>query len=219
MALSNNQHFSSRVGLESTSPPKAPKPKLSYAQAVQAKKKVSLVHPDLKQPNQDATDRLQTFQSRIYREAKSSGALLLDLSEVRDTCTDFQSLQIVMEQHPKIFGCQFLSDNQRRYLELYVRPQDDVNDIKNTVSLTHLPFVHPDEIRPGPKKSLAPFGEVIDVGIITEPKLGVFMGSGYAVLGRNPNSPKFHDLSYTVNWCKSEDQIFHCTWNNMPTWC
>ena len=183
MALSNNQHFSSRVGLESTSPPKAPKLKLSYAQAVQAKKKVSLVHQDLKQPDQDATDHLQTSQSRIYREAKSSGALLLDLSEVRDTCTDFQSLQIVMEQHPKIFGCQFLSDNQRRYLELYVRPQDDVNDIKNTgvvfdkknlrvfpcdainssysittVSLTHLPFVNPMRLDPALRRALPPLG-------------------------------------------------------------
>ncbi|KAI8338294.1 hypothetical protein BD560DRAFT_412972, partial [Blakeslea trispora] len=237
MALSDNQHFSLRAELESTSPPKGTKPKLSYAQAVAAKTKVSLVHQDLKLPDQDAPDRLHTFQSRIYREAKSPGALLLDLSEIKDAYTDFQSLEIVIQQHPKIFGCQFLSEGKRRYLELYVRPKDDVNDIKQnevvftkknlkvfpctavtgdytitTVNLSHLPFDHPDEIGAGLKTSLAPFGEVIDVGIVTEPKLGVFMGSDYAVIGRDRKSTEYHELSHT-------DQIFHCTWSNMPTWC
>ncbi|KAI8327019.1 hypothetical protein BD560DRAFT_107435 [Blakeslea trispora] len=44
------------------------------------------------------------------------------------------------------------------------------------------------------------------------------MGSGYAVLGKPQNS-SFLELAHTVSWCESEDQFFHCTWNNMPTWC
>ncbi|KAI8364550.1 hypothetical protein BD560DRAFT_310802, partial [Blakeslea trispora] len=204
---------------------------------------VSLVHHDTVQPDLDDSEQISTVKSRIYRAAKSSNALLLDLTEIRSEYTDFQSLQTVLQQHPKIYGCQFLSDGPKRYLELYIREVDDKNDIINTgvifskkrtrilpcpsidanynittVSLAYLPFIHPDEIGTGLAKSLAPFGEIIDVGITTEPKLGVFMGSGYAVLGKPQNS-SFLELAHTVSWCESEDQFFHCTWNNMPTWC
>ncbi|KAI8087780.1 uncharacterized protein B0P05DRAFT_465462, partial [Gilbertella persicaria] len=146
-------------------------------------------------PHVEAEDQLSTLQSCIYRSAKSPGALLLDLTKIRSEHTDFQSLQIVLEQHPEIDGCQFLSDGPRRYSELYIRPKDNTintavifktKEIRvlprrsgdgdytiTTISLTHLPFVHSEEIGKGSEQSLAPFGKILDVGITTEPKLGI----------------------------------------------
>ncbi|KAI8323631.1 hypothetical protein EDC96DRAFT_453971, partial [Choanephora cucurbitarum] len=139
-------------------------------------------------------------------------------------------------QHPNIFGCQFLNDRSKRYMELYIRKEDDKNDLLHSgvsfsklnlrilpctaldsalqninISLTHLPMVHPSEIVKGLTLRLAPFGTVIDVGITTEPATGVFMGSGYSVLGRNSSGSTYQDLAHTISWCESKEDFFYCT--------
>ncbi|RCH88458.1 hypothetical protein CU098_006114 [Rhizopus stolonifer] len=160
MVLPANQHFSSRI--------------------VAAKKRISLIHKDIQQPHVEAEDQPSTLQPRIYRSAESPGALLLDLTEIRSEYTDFQSLQIVLEQHSKIYGCQFPRDGPRRYLELYIRPKDDENDIINTGVI--LTTKENSSSSLSLEQSLAPFGKIMNVDITTEPKLGIFMGSGYAVI-------------------------------------
>lgn len=67
------------------------------------------------------------------------------------------------------------------------------------------------------------FGEIMDLGITTEPATGFFMGAGYAVLNiqQEVNVAErkiFQALSHQISWCESKE-FFHVTWNNMPTWC
>jgi hypothetical protein len=50
------------------------------------------------------------------------------------------------------------------------------------------------------------------------------MGNGYAILDfYQPDmikeEEKFQNLSHQLSWCESPEEIFHATWNNMPTWC
>ncbi|KAI8048033.1 uncharacterized protein B0P05DRAFT_451237, partial [Gilbertella persicaria] len=98
-----------------------------------------------------------------------------------------------------------VNDGPIRYLEIYVEPHLDVNDLGTNgvefkdsklriipckaiddnwnitnVKLSHLPMLPRSEVLEGLKVSLSPFGQVIDVGIITEPNIGFFMGSSYA---------------------------------------
>ncbi|KAI9478291.1 MAG: hypothetical protein EXX96DRAFT_465948, partial [Benjaminiella poitrasii] len=61
-------------------------------------------------------------------------------------------------------------------------------------------FVYPEKIQEGLKKSLAPFGPIIDVGITTEPTLRIFIGSGYAVIGKNKDNTQFQDLARIISW-------------------
>ncbi|RCH88065.1 hypothetical protein CU098_001883, partial [Rhizopus stolonifer] len=79
------------------------------------------------------------------------------------------------------------------------------------------------EVLDGLKVSLSPFGQVIDVGTITEPNTGFFMGAGYAVVGVPRHSVEgqssYQTLTHTTPWCEDKDEIIHATWNNMPTWC
>jgi hypothetical protein len=68
------------------------------------------------------------------------------------------------------------------------------------------------------------FGEILDIGIITEKATGFFMDTGYAVLDiyQSPDTSmaqKLPELSHQISWRESTTEVFHATWNNMPTWC
>jgi hypothetical protein len=79
-----------------------------------------------------------------------------------------------------------------------------------------------DEVLAGLKQSLTLFGNIIDVGIAAEPNTGLFMGIRYAVLNVEQaanKENKFLELSHQLSWCESESEVFHATWQNMPTWC
>jgi hypothetical protein len=75
-----------------------------------------------------------------------------------------------------------------------------------------------DEVLEGLQKSLAMFGEIVDLGIYTEKASGYFMGTGYAVLNTS-TSQNYVELSHLISWCESDKEFFHATWSNMPTWC
>jgi hypothetical protein len=134
-------------------------------------------------------------------------------------------------------------------LEVYVKPENDTNKLALNglileasklkilpchavddrakvikLSLSHIPMFTRDEVYEGLKKSLPIFGEVLDIGIITEKATGFFMGTGYAVLNifqeeNTPDDQKYAPLSHQISWCESPTEMFHATWNNMPTWC
>ncbi|KAG1046895.1 hypothetical protein G6F43_010639 [Rhizopus delemar] len=118
---------------------------------------------------------------------------------------------ILKEQHPSVHACVPLNDGPRRYLEVYIIPQNDNNDILNqgltfkeanlrihpraslddnakivNLKLNHLPLLPKKDVLSGLQRSLAVFGEIMDIGITTE--------------------------------CETND-FSHATWKNMPTWC
>lgn len=128
---------------------------------------------------------------------------MLDITQVKSEYTDLQYMQELKAQHPNIYACTILRDGLTQYLELYFEKEKDNNDILETgvvfnklklrimpcravkmiiVKLTHLPMLPRESVLEGLKKSLAPFGHLLDVGINTETTTGFFMGAGYAVL-------------------------------------
>ncbi|KAI9309799.1 hypothetical protein BX666DRAFT_1873073 [Dichotomocladium elegans] len=240
MALPNSQHFSRSAESNSASKPKNHS-KRSYAQVVTASKRVSLMHKGIEAPDIDEGTTYSRLQTRVYRSSRTMGALLLSISPVLKDYSELQCMQLVKEQHPEVYGCTIANDGSHRYLEIYIQKDsndlayngvkfpnaklqilpcqaiDDTNTITK-VTLTNLPMLPPTEVLAGLQESLQPFGNLVDIGIVTEPTTGLFMGSGYAVLSTNPTDSTIVPLAHTVMW-QNTDEVFHCTWNNMPTWC
>ncbi|KAI8048588.1 uncharacterized protein B0P05DRAFT_448439, partial [Gilbertella persicaria] len=187
-------------------------------------------------PHPEDSSSLSEVHSRIYRSSRSKNPFLLDTTKVKAQYTDLQCLQEIKVQRPKVHACSFLNNGPTRYLEIYVEFQHDVNylDTKGVefkesklriipCQATDDSWIPRPEVLEGLKVSLSPFGQVIDVGIITKPNTGFFMGSGYAVIGTPRQSGedqiKFQELAHNIRWREEKDEIFHATWNNMSTWC
>ncbi|OBZ81512.1 hypothetical protein A0J61_10439, partial [Choanephora cucurbitarum] len=121
--------------------------------------------------------------------------------------SDLQCIQELGKQHPGVHACSVINDKQLHYLEAYIAKEKDDNDLEtngvffgksNTkvypcrasdvestyidLTLTNLPPLSRIKVLEGLKQSLQPFGQVVDVGINTEPLTGIFLGIGYAVL-------------------------------------
>lgn len=242
MVLPNSQPVTQTAGLQHQRPPYK-----SYANAVKGTQRVSLLHEnEIQPPPSNATNSLNTLQTKIFRPSQNQGALLFDISHCRKQYTDQQALVLLATQHPNALSCVLLNDGPRRYLEMYIRPDSDDNDIMNngvvfedcalrvlpckalsddskvvTVKLSHLPLcLTRQEVYEGLKQSLAPYGAILDVGIYTEPASKLFMGTGYVVLDTNTTEGMtISNLQHVIPWMESDKIVFHATWNNMPTWC
>ncbi|KAG1153225.1 hypothetical protein G6F37_010550 [Rhizopus arrhizus] len=102
-------------------------------------------------------------------------------------------LLVKKSTHSNIHACVPLNDEPRRYLEVYIAPQNNNNDIINQgfifneaslrayprsslddtakivhLKLNHLPLLPKKEILSGLQRSLAVFGEIMKVRITTE---------------------------------------------------
>lgn len=240
MALPNSQHFSPKAGFQPNSANSKPK-RRTYAQALTTGTKVSLLHSHIVEPDVEDDSRIKTLQSRIFRTSQTKGAFLLDITDVKKQYTDQQCMFVLKKQHPNVHACLALSDESRRYLEIYIDHDKDENDLANVgltfeecnlqifpnkslddnakllkLKLSNLPMYNKQTVLEGLKKSLAIFGEIMDIGIITEPATGFFMGSGYAVLNQSQtaNTPKeeqYSSLNHLISWCESSSEIFRAT--------
>lgn len=247
MVLSNSQNFPLVAEPEKTAQPKTkPKPR-SYAQVVSAKQSVSLMHQGITAPYQDSDSPLREYQSRIYRAARSANAIMLDITHVKSQYTDLQCMQELKNQYPNVYACNILRDGSTQYLELYIEQDENeilINGVVFSklklrvipcqavddkvkmirVKLSHLPMLPREAVLEGLKKSLSPFGQLKDVGIHTEATTGFFMGAGYAVLAvplenTDQANSTYQELDHNIQWCEEKTEIFHATWDNMPTWC
>ncbi|KAG0782234.1 hypothetical protein G6F17_011097 [Rhizopus arrhizus] len=249
MVLSNSQPFLPAAEFYTAPKSKAILKPRSYAQVVSAKQRVSLMHKDINEPDQDSDSPLKELQSRVYRASRSPNAFMLDITQVKSEYTDLQCMQELKAQHSNVYACTILRDESTQYLELYLEKEKDNNDILETgvvfnklklrimpcravddtvkmikVKLTYLLMLPRESVLEDLKKSLAPFGHLVDVGINTETTTGFFMGAGYAVLAvpkevTDLASSQFQKLDHNVHWCEENNEIFHATWDNMPTWC
>ncbi|KAI9245592.1 hypothetical protein BY458DRAFT_447218, partial [Sporodiniella umbellata] len=223
------------------------KKKKSYAQAVKTAN-VSLLHENFKPPLGSDNCSMQTIHSRIYRTARSANALLIDITHAKKNYTDLQAMIALKKQHPGTHACAVLTDGNTRYLEAYIDPECDDNQLEMNgiqfvdsnikvipcrafddetksvhLSLRNLPMFNKKRVLEGLKQSLQIYGQILDVGL-NENEAGLYMGGGYAILNifQKENTPwaqRFVPLSHRISWCESADDIFYATWNDMPTWC
>ncbi|CAO3680742.1 unnamed protein product [Rhizopus stolonifer] len=128
MVLPNSQTFNPVAVLQFSPPNRKPRHK-SYAQAVTAATKASLIHEHIIPPHSDESSRLNTLQTSIFRTSRTKGAFLFDISPCKEKYTDQQSMMLLKEQHPNVHACVPLSDEPRQYLEVYIMPQNDSNNI------------------------------------------------------------------------------------------
>lgn len=205
----------------------------------------SLLHPDIITFKQNNGQPLRSRQTRLYRAARSKDALLFDISVGAENYTDQQCMSLLKKQHPNVFGCVRVSVALNRYLEVYITPEKDSNDIlanglffvdsqlkvlpcKATddkakvifVELFHLPMFTNDEILAGLQQSLALFGEILDLGIYTEKATDFFMGTGYAVLNvyqapETSSCEMYPSLHHQISWCGSTTEVFHARWDDI----
>ncbi|KAI8994902.1 hypothetical protein BDB01DRAFT_708817, partial [Pilobolus umbonatus] len=216
--------------------------KLSYAQ-VASTKKVSLLHPSQTEGVFDEVTNL-VIQSRVYRNSRTKGAYLFDFSTIRIPVDE--KISLLKKQHPECYGLLQKKDRSVEYFEVYIDPEDDSNDILHTgvyfdtinvrvlpckalrdnsqivqINLTDLPMYKPHVVLKGLNASLEVFGDIIDIGLHFDKKNEMYLGTEYAVLDLwdNDGEIAFQPLAHTIEWCESEEEEFHATWSNMPTWC
>lgn len=251
MALSLPQHNATLAGTNQLAKP------MSYAHAVIGKRikttqqqQKSLIHDDIiSSQHPDEPTSLTTVKTRIYRNSRTEGAFLFNVSGCYPVYTEDQIKTIVKEQHPNCYSVIPMKDGEKQYLEVYMDREDDSNDIVEnglvfnkiktrvipcralselshivTVKLSNLPIYKRGRVLAGLKNSLAIFGHIMDLGIYVDKQTDFFVGNGYVVLdvtqveGEQP----FHPLTHVINWkdaIKDVVDVFHATWNKMPTWC
>jgi hypothetical protein len=208
---------------------------------------VSLLHNNISTDTDENDETIRVLQTRIYRAARSEGALLFDITKCKPNYTDQQCMVELEKQHPNVHACLLLNEGNTRYLEVYIKAIRDSNNIIHNgitfsksklqvlpckaldeqsqilkLKLSHLPMFTPEEVLEGLKTSLAIFGTILDIGIAKEQATGFFMGNGYAVLDVHQQADaeiKFQKLSHQLSWMESTSDFFRATWNNMPTWC
>ncbi|KAG0790251.1 hypothetical protein G6F57_001094 [Rhizopus arrhizus] len=66
--------------------------------------------------------------------------------------------------------------------------------------LSNLPFLKEEILKEQLKRSLKPYGSVLDLGILRKSHTGTYVGTGYAILS-------------------SEDKGFYAVWSDVPTYC
>ncbi|KAG2203628.1 hypothetical protein INT47_011722 [Mucor saturninus] len=101
----------------------------TYAQAAKAKT-VSLLHAESFLPTPDETRYSRIHQTRIYRSSQAPGAYLFYITACKSRYNDQQCMIELKNQHPKVHACVPLSDGNTRYLEVYVTPDNDLNNIR-----------------------------------------------------------------------------------------
>ncbi|KAG0185224.1 hypothetical protein DFQ28_009697, partial [Apophysomyces sp. BC1034] len=93
------------------------------------------------------------------------------------------------------------------------------------VRLSKLPILPQATLEAGLRVVLLRFGEILDLGLYTEPNGGFFMGNWYAVLASDPGR-SYAPLSHRLAWFNPEDdsetasaRSFFASWSNMPVHC
>ncbi|KAI9472458.1 MAG: hypothetical protein EXX96DRAFT_452851, partial [Benjaminiella poitrasii] len=210
--------------------------------------RMSLLHNDLVSTTPTDESAMRTQISRIYRSSRYRDAFLFDISKCTPTYTERQCMKLVKQQHPHAHACIPLNDSSKRYLEVYITPVNDTNDILHkgiifddlkltilpctavadqshvvTLKLSRIPLYTDDLVYEGLQKSLSVFGRLLDFEVYKDKDTDFFMGNVYAVLDTFQADDiaaqlKYATFSHQLSWCKSTEEIFLATWNNMPTW-
>lgn len=214
----------------------------SWAQIASRERK-SLLHPSTQRSEGD-DNSIQYVRSHIWKPGRSPGSMFFDVSACHITHQDIMVL--IKAQYPSRIAVVPFSQGPKKIVEVNFNPSDanfskalkegihvasaniqvipcvamdskaSESNIKR-ISLTRLPLLAETELLAGLKSSLEGYGTIIDLGIFREPKTQTYMGTGYAILVRQPDA-KLATLTHTIPWLDS-DTGFHATWTEMPPWC
>ncbi|ORY99660.1 hypothetical protein BCR42DRAFT_497306 [Absidia repens] len=160
-------------------------------------------------------------RTKIYRNGRNDGSFFIDVSSRPEP--ESTLFQKILSQYPAPFR-----DGGRRIIEVNIDPNDKVATAKFTstgllfddetsilpspalpdranlkrITLSRMPFLSKDEILKGLNTTLKLYGQVMDLGIITDPISGMYLGSGYAVIDTTtpsqgkPYPPLVHNLPW-----------------------
>ncbi|ORZ22081.1 hypothetical protein BCR42DRAFT_405453, partial [Absidia repens] len=219
----------------------------TFAQVV-AKTRESLMNKPTHHTS-DGGGELQ-LTTRIWKTARTEGALFFDMTPLADKTQQYHMTLLKDQYPiDTIFAAIPKRDGKQPYLEVYPTSTADVQNIKDTgivyndvakntsirilpcksipdatnikkLSLSYLPMIEKEKVIAGLKQSLAPYGELLDAGILLEPQTQYFMGTGYALLdiSATESGAATRTLTHKISWC-NEEESFHATWAAMPTWC
>lgn len=205
--------------------------------------KSSLIYTDTTTSTSD--DGIITLKSLVFRVGQAPDSLMFDVTSRPESQQDF--FKIIATQLPTKWGVAFHMEGSRKIIEinflnkndtdstlasgllfpqdkLRILPTPALNDEAKIVrlNLTNLPFFAEDEILYGLKRSLKPYGHVLDVGISRERAYHTYIGQGYVVLDTfqpEDAEEKYLPLTHNLTWEDSSTRGFRATWHNMPRYC
>ncbi|SAL98679.1 hypothetical protein, partial, partial [Absidia glauca] len=184
------------------------------------------------------------IRSNAWRTGRKAGSFFLDLTSRKEG--DSIVNRLLLQQFSSCRGTAPHREGGRRLLEVNIDPRNGsetfefsstgvrfedgkrIIPTKALPSSTHvvklrlfrLPFLSPSDLESGLFGSLCQYGNVLDVGINTDPLSGMFMGSGYAVLETsNENATEsFNPLTHILPFTGLSNG-FQAEWENMPEFC
>lgn len=185
-----------------------------------------------------------TLQSNVWKTGSNSGSFFLDISSRKEG--DSIIYRLILAQFSSCRGALPNREGGRRLLEINIDPSDgsqtydfsrngllfpdNVRIIptkalpasSNVVKLrlSRLPLMFPHQLEEGLTESLSQYGEVLDLGILTDPLSGMFQGTGYAILetSRDSEFKSSKPLTHNIPFPGLENGFF-ANWDAMPEYC
>ncbi|ORZ06210.1 hypothetical protein BCR42DRAFT_397853 [Absidia repens] len=173
-----------------------------------------------------STNTSNIIRTRLFRTGRNDGSFFVDVSSRPES--ESALFQLILKQFPSCRGAAPFREGRRRFIEVNLDPLQpiDISTFKTTglkfadgkqilpsvalpdranpkrVTLSRMPFLSKDEIHQGLTTTLKLYGKVIDVGVLTDPISGMYLGSGYAIIDTttpqtgSPYPPLVHNLPW-----------------------
>ncbi|KAI8884367.1 hypothetical protein K501DRAFT_284871 [Backusella circina FSU 941] len=182
-------------------------------------------------------------RTNIWRVGSAIGSVFLDMTDRPED--KIELLQVIAEQYPSRIGVLTHVFGNSKVAEINFDIEDSAHKriveegivfadksiaipcraCENGVSIAHLklsnlPFMQEKALSEGLGKSLAPYGEVLDVGMLVESISKTYMCTGYAILETTLKADAYKDLTHAIKWSGSGTRKdFYAVWSDMGEYC
>lgn len=182
------------------------------------------------------------IKTSIWRPGHGPNSVFVDMSGRKESVIEF--LRLVAQQYPSRVGVLPQKVGNLRFAEIFFNDEDNAvetfletglqfadgsivvpcrslgpNMDVISVRLSKLPFIKESTLLDGLRKSLSPFGDILDIGIHLEPETKTYMGTGFAVINVPLKEGACRPLTHIIPWKDSEDLSFYAVWKQMPRYC